>query len=164
MNKFSKVAVMAVAVMSFAGTGCADQYSNNTYSANRANVWQNVNFGVITNIRPITIQEDNNIPVGAVAGAVVGGLLGHAIGGGNGKKLATVGGVVLGGLGGNAVQTRTNQTRGLELEIRLDNGQYISSVQSGSQDLNVGSRVRIVDAGGRTTVSAVSNVNSGLHQ
>lgn len=161
MVKNNKFAVLVVAIFALAGTGCADQYSNNNYNSNRANVWQNVNFGVITNIRPITIQEDNNVPVGAVAGAVAGGFLGHAIGGGNGKKLATVGGVLLGGLAGNAVQTRANQTQGLELEIRLDNGQYISAVQSGSQDLNIGSRVRIVDAGGRTTVSAVSNVNSG---
>lgn len=162
MFKLNKFAVAAVTIFTIASsTGCADAYSNNTYAANQSGVWQNVSYGVVTNVRQITIQEDNNMPVGAVAGAVVGGLLGHAIGGGTGKKLATVGGVVLGGLAGNAAQTQANKTQGLEIEVRLDNGQTISTVQSGSQDINVGTRVRITDTGGRTKISAVSNVNSG---
>jgi uncharacterized protein YcfJ len=39
-------------------------------------------------------------------GAVVGGLLGNQIGGGNGKKIATVAGAVGGGYAGNQVQGR----------------------------------------------------------
>lgn len=42
-------------------------------------------------------------PVGTGVGAVVGGLLGNQVGGGNGKKLATVAGVLLGGYAGNEV-------------------------------------------------------------
>jgi uncharacterized protein YcfJ len=38
-----------------------------------------------------------NIPA-AIAGAVIGGVLGHQIGGGHGKDLATAGGAVAGGL------------------------------------------------------------------
>jgi uncharacterized protein YcfJ len=34
---------------------------------------------------------------------VVGGVLGHQVGGGNGKKIATVAGVLLGGYAGNEV-------------------------------------------------------------
>ena len=39
--------------------------------------------------------------LGAVGGAVVGGLLGSAVGKGDGKKLATVGGAVAGGYAGH---------------------------------------------------------------
>src|SRR3954470_20781721 len=42
--------------------------------------------------------------VGIVGGAVVGGLLGHQVGGGTGKTLATVGGAVAGGFAGNEAQ------------------------------------------------------------
>ena len=41
---------------------------------------------------------------GTVAGAVIGGLVGHQIGGGRGKDLATVGGAVAGGFAGHEIQ------------------------------------------------------------
>lgn len=40
----------------------------------------------------------NNNVGGAIAGALIGGVLGHQIGGGSGKDLATVGGAVAGGV------------------------------------------------------------------
>jgi len=42
------------------------------------------------------VVEDRNVP-GAIAGAVIGGILGHQIGGGHGRDIATVGGAVAGG-------------------------------------------------------------------
>ncbi len=158
-----KLVTIAVIAAIFA-TGCETPYSANTYNANRTGITQNVSYGVITNIRPVEIQAQNNVPYGAVAGAVLGGVLGHAVGGGTGKKLATVGGVVAGGLAGNAIQTQSNKTHGMEVEIRLDNGQTIANVQQADNTFQVGSRVRIVDAGGRITVSPVSNTQSAGYQ
>ena len=160
--KFKFGVVLSVAAAMFVASGCADNYSGNTYQSNRAGIVQNVSFGTVTNIRQVNIQDDSsNMPIGAVAGAVVGGLLGHAVGGGTGKKLATVGGVVAGGLAGNAIQNQTGKTNGMEVEIRLANGQTIAVVQKMDPNFQIGSRVRLVDAGGRTTASLVSNVNSG---
>ncbi|MBC3954579.1 MULTISPECIES: glycine zipper 2TM domain-containing protein [Pseudomonas] len=48
--------------------------------------------------------KDQHQIVGSVIGAVAGGLLGNQVGGGNGKKLATVAGAVGGGYAGNKVQ------------------------------------------------------------
>jgi hypothetical protein len=48
----------------------------------------------------------NNSPVGMGVGAVVGGLLGSQVGGGNGKTLATIAGAVGGGYLGNEVAKR----------------------------------------------------------
>jgi uncharacterized protein YcfJ len=44
--------------------------------------------------------------VGIGTGAVIGGLIGHQIGGGNGKKIATVAGVIGGGIIGNEIANR----------------------------------------------------------
>jgi uncharacterized protein YcfJ len=44
--------------------------------------------------------------VGIGTGAVIGGLIGNQIGGGNGKKLATVAGVIGGGIIGNEIANR----------------------------------------------------------
>ena len=47
-----------------------------------------------------------NSPIGIGVGAVVGGLLGNQIGGGNGKTLATIAGAVGGGYIGNEIAKR----------------------------------------------------------
>lgn len=49
-------------------------------------------------------SRDSNRLIGTGVGAVAGGLLGHQVGGGKGKTLATVGGAVAGGVVGNQVQ------------------------------------------------------------
>lgn len=56
-----------------------------------------------TQPHPIRNYVSDIHPVGTGVGAVVGGLLGNQIGGGNGKKIATVAGVLLGGYAGNEV-------------------------------------------------------------
>lgn len=48
--------------------------------------------------------------LGAVGGAVMGGLLGHQVGGGDGKKIATVDGAVAGGVAGNEAEKTASAT------------------------------------------------------
>ena len=48
----------------------------------------------------------HNSPIGIGVGAVVGGLLGNQVGGGNGKTLATIAGAVGGGYLGNEIAKR----------------------------------------------------------
>ena len=48
----------------------------------------------------------HNSPVGIGVGAVVGGLLGNQVGGGNGRTLATIAGAVGGGYVGNEIAKR----------------------------------------------------------
>ena len=146
--KLKSVVVYSMMSSMLFAAGCADNYSGDTYASNRSGIVQNVSYGTVTNIRQVTIQDDSsNMPIGAVAGAVVGGILGHSVGGGTGKQLATVGGVVAGGLAGNAIQNQTGKTTGMEVEIRLDNGQTIAVVQKMDPNFQIGSRVRLVDAG-----------------
>ena len=52
----------------------------------------------ITRQRPV---QDQHQLIGTAVGAIAGGLLGNQVGGGNGKKLATVAGAVGGGYAGN---------------------------------------------------------------
>jgi uncharacterized protein YcfJ len=49
-------------------------------------------------------RQPNYIAMGT--GAVIGGLIGNQVGGGNGKKLATVAGVIGGGMLGNEIANR----------------------------------------------------------
>ena len=54
------------------------------------------------------VKDDHRL-VGTGLGAVVGGILGNQVGGGNGKKLATVAGAAAGGFAGNQIQGRVQQ-------------------------------------------------------
>lgn len=51
-------------------------------------------------------RQDNGSPIGAgaVIGAIAGGVLGHQVGGGRGRDVATAGGAIVGGLIGNQVE------------------------------------------------------------
>ncbi len=53
--------------------------------------------------------RDTNRLAGTGIGAVVGGLLGHEVGGGNGKVLATVAGAAAGGYAGNKIEQKVQQ-------------------------------------------------------
>lgn len=55
----------------------------------------------VTHQRPV---KDQHQIAGTAIGAIAGGLLGNQIGGGNGKKLATVGGAIAGGAAGRTIQ------------------------------------------------------------
>ena len=53
--------------------------------------------------------KDTHQLAGTGIGAVVGGLLGHQVGGGNGKVLATVAGAAAGGYAGNKIEQKVQQ-------------------------------------------------------
>jgi uncharacterized protein YcfJ len=55
----------------------------------------------VTHQRPV---KDEHQLLGTAAGAVLGGVIGHQIGGGRGRDVATVAGVAAGGYAGNRVQ------------------------------------------------------------
>ena len=79
---------------------------------------------------------------GAVAGAVIGGLLGNQVGGGDGKKVATVAGAVGGGYAGKHIAENSDKTR-YRVTVRMEDG-HVETVSQGSvNNLHVGDRVRV---------------------
>lgn len=56
-----------------------------------------------------TDNNRNNVPA-AIAGAVIGGILGHQVGGGTGRDIATAGGVLGGAVVGNRLGKRNDGT------------------------------------------------------
>jgi uncharacterized protein YcfJ len=60
----------------------------------------------VTHTAPV---KDQNRLLGTGIGSLVGGVLGHQIGGGSGKTLATVAGAAGGGYAGNQIQQKAQQ-------------------------------------------------------
>lgn len=83
--------------------------------------------------------------VGMIAGGVVGGLLGNQVGGGNGKKIATVAGAVGGGYAGHEIEKRTRTTTTYEVQVRMEDGRVRSFPYNNQPHWSAGDRVRVVD-------------------
>ncbi|MND11702.1 Outer membrane lipoprotein SlyB precursor [compost metagenome] len=151
-----KSMLVSVLMMSAMLVGCASTHDNNVYSSHQIGSVQTVKYGTVTGIRPVTLSDsDKQMPVGAAAGAVLGGVAGYAVGGGSGQKIAAVGGAILGGLLGNAVQTEVGESDGWEIVVRTDNGQDLAVIQGMTERVGVGTRVQLVESGGRVKVSPV---------
>jgi len=80
-----------------------------------------MNCGTVDNIREVT-QKGEGTGIGAVGGAVAGGLIGNQIGGGSGKTIATVVGAVGGGYAGHQVEKHVRSTKKFEVVVRFEDG------------------------------------------
>lgn len=83
--------------------------------------------------------------VGMVAGALLGGVLGNQVGGGNGKKIATVAGAVGGGYAGNVIERNTRSTTSYQVRVRMEDGDVRSFPYEQQPGWGIGDRVRIVN-------------------
>ena len=135
-------------------SGCAQpSASSNVYTYSQAQREQVVRVGTVTAVRPIVIRNDATSGAGMVAGGALGGVAGNSVGGGNGRTLAIVGGAILGALAGNAVEDQTGRRDGLEITVRLDNGEMRVIAQEGDIPIVVGQRVQLVSGAGPTRVT-----------
>ena len=88
-----------------------------------------LNYGNVNAIqRNVTTEaqnrNDDSIKKGAagIGGAILGGVLGHQIGGGSGQAIATSVGAAAGGLLGDNAVTARQESQMLEVEISLATG------------------------------------------
>lgn len=109
-----------------------------------------VQYAQVTGVKPITkttstpqqvcndvtVQhqgdpKDKHEIIGAAIGAVVGGVAGNQVGGGNGKKLATVAGAVAGGYAGKKIEEAHQQpqiTTSVDRQCKTVNDKHTSVV------------------------------------
>lgn len=117
-----------------------------TYGSADTRTIQQVQYGTIIKTEPVKIDASSGSNmVGTIAGAAVGGVLGSTIGGGTGSTLAAIGGGLLGGYAGGKTANALGESNGVNLTIRLDNGDVISIVQEANPNMmfSVGEKVQI---------------------
>jgi len=98
--------------------------------------------GVVSEQRVQTREEPDN-HVGAVAGAVVGGLAGHAIGAGSGRSVATVLGALGGGVAGNAIEKKVRRVTVWTTTVTFKDGSVASYERTSDPGLAPGDVVAI---------------------
>lgn len=136
--------------------GCAPSQSPGVYQRNQAMRAQEVQTGVIENIRSIVIEGNRSV-ASQLGGAVVGGVLGSTLGGGTGRRVATAAGAAAGTVAGQAIEERASRQQGVELTVRLADGSVIAVAQAVDPSMAqfmLGERVRVLrNADGTLRVS-----------
>lgn len=134
--------------------GCTSSLTGDSYSRDEARTVQTVRMGTIDSLRPVKI-EGTKTPIGAGAGAIVGGVAGSAVGGGRGSIITAVVGAVAGGLLGSAAEEGMTSAQGVEITVREDDGAMRAYVQAVAENevFRVGERVRIMTVNGTSRVT-----------
>lgn len=142
--------VLSAALLS----GCVGSKAGDVYARDQARTEQSVRMGTIEAVREVQI-EGTKSGIGAVAGGVTGGIAASTIGHGTGSAVAAAVGAIAGGLVGSAAEEGLTKSSGLELVVKLDNGQTIAVVQAvdANTTFQPGDRVRVLSGQGITRVS-----------
>jgi outer membrane lipoprotein SlyB len=152
-SDWAELAVL-VALLSTLLSGCVGSKAGDVYSRDQARTEQSVRMGTIEAVREVQI-EGTKSGIGAVAGGVTGGIAASTIGHGTGSAVAAAVGAIAGGLAGSAAEEGLTKSSGLEITVRLDNGQTIAVVQAvdANTTFQPGDRVRVLSGQGITRVS-----------
>lgn len=88
-------------------------------------------------------REGKASGLGAIGGALLGGVLGHQVGGGTGKKLATVAGAAAGGFAGNQVEKSQTARQVWMVRVSYPDGDKRSFEFDQRPDFRVNTVVRV---------------------
>jgi outer membrane lipoprotein SlyB len=157
MKTTSRLIVATLIAGSLAISGCAvNSSSPDVFTASQAQREQTVRMGTIDSVRAVRISSNNGQPsgVGALGGAALGALAGSTIGGGRGSVATGIVGGIGGAVAGNAVENRVAMRDGIEITVRLDNGDMRAITQTATGEIfRAGDRVRLLSSGGVTRVT-----------
>ena len=105
----------------------------------------NVNgTGVIQTVE--VVPRSQGLGLGTLAGAAIGGVLGHQVGGGTGKTVSTVAGAAGGAYVGHEIEKRRRTDNQIyKVTIRMDDGTTQSFAQEAEPMVKQGDRVTITN-------------------
>ena len=124
---------------------CASQ-TGGSFRSSQTRTAHTVIMGEIIQFDAAFIDNDAS-GLGAMGGAVVGGVAGNTVGAGRGRVLSALGGAVIGGLVGTGIERSMSSRDAIDVTVRLENGRVLSIVQEmGDEErsFRVGDRVRIL--------------------
>jgi len=123
--------------------GCASSMSGNVYSRDQARKVQTVDEGEVIMVREVLI-EGTRSGLGGLAGGIMGFALGGTIGGGSGTGVARAVGTVAGAAAGAVIEENATRQTGLEITVKLNNGEVVAIVQGADEPFDEGDLVRVL--------------------
>ncbi|USE38366.1 hypothetical protein [Endozoicomonas sp. SCSIO W0465] len=138
MKKLNLTTLLVFLLITLGGCSSPNPYGDN-YGAGDVQTIQQVYYGTVLKVEPVTIDASTQTnTIGTIAGVAIGGILGSEIGHGGGSALGAIGGTLLGGYVGSKASEDLGQRNGVNLTIRLEDGQVISIVQAADPDMMFG--------------------------
>jgi outer membrane lipoprotein SlyB len=138
LNRFLGLGIVGVLVQTM--SACVAPGSQSVAQPGAMEIRQ----GVIEQITPATLADNQHAGVGAVVGGLAGLGIGSLIGGGSGRDVAMVAGALGGALAGNAVQKKYDApVPAQQIIVRVHSGVLVAVTQPTGPNLFVGQKVYI---------------------
>jgi uncharacterized protein YcfJ len=100
--------------------------------------------GTVTDVKTVK-KEGEASGAGAVIGGIAGGVLGHQVGSGRGKDVATVAGAAGGAYAGHQIEKNKNASTSYVVYVKMEDGANRSFTFSQPTSYRAGDKVKIVD-------------------
>ncbi len=143
--KLISVPVIVLALMSSGCESLGNLGSSGGSQAQEQPIASNVNgTGTIQTIE--VVPRSQGLGLGTLAGAAIGGVLGHQVGGGTGKTVSTVAGAAGGAYVGHEIEKRRRTDNQIyKVTIHMDDGTTQSFAQEAEPSVKQGDRVSITN-------------------
>ncbi|GJH18916.1 glycine zipper 2TM domain-containing protein [Caballeronia novacaledonica] len=114
---------------------------NTSYTPNPAPAYDPY-AGEVTAVNAVQAAQPTT-GIGAIGGAVVGGLAGTQIGNGRGRTAATIIGAIGGGLAGNQIEHVVHKATTYQVQVRMNDGSVRSFNYEAAPGVAVGQKVHV---------------------
>lgn len=134
--------VLGAAILSLAG--CASNISPQTYSVGSVGQVNRTISATVISVREVNVAGTTG--VGGTAGTAAGAVLGSSAGGGDARSniVGAIGGAVIGGLAGSAIEANATKQKALEYVVETENGNLMTIVQGKDSVFAEGQKVLVL--------------------
>lgn len=155
--KFSPYALVAIlGILCSILSGCSNiPASSQVYSTDQALRVGAAQEGAVVRTRPIQIQSAMQTGAGYAMGGTVGAAAGALVSDSRARWLLGALGGSIGALAGNAIERAAATTPGLEIVVKLDDGQIQVISQAADVPIAPGQRVMVVGQQGNVRVAPI---------
>jgi len=145
MKRFSASASRALLCAALIATGSAGVVTSVQAAPDHPRAAACRTCGTVVSSHTYEREPERASGLGAVGGAVVGGLLGNQVGSGHGRTLATVAGAAAGGYAGNRVERNMHKQTFTDVRVKMANGSVRTFTEQGAARFRKGTPVRVHD-------------------
>lgn len=113
-------------------TGCARDIYSDSYEESTVGAVATTYACTVVSVRKVKVKGHDKLSKnseGMLIGAVAGGALGSAFGGGNARLVTGAAGALAGGLAGGLAQSKMEKQFGYEYTVKIEDGRLFTVVQ-----------------------------------
>ena len=136
------LAVLGVATIAL--VGCASNISPKTYSVGSVGQVNRTVSATVISVREVDVAGTTG--GGGTAGTAAGAVLGSSAGGNDSRSniVGAIGGAVVGGLAGAAIEANATKQKGMEYVVETENGNLMTIVQGADTVFAEGQKVLVL--------------------